>query len=174
MKKKKLTDKQKKFIQEYLVDLNATQAAIRAGYSEKTAPMIGKENLIKPYIQNFIQEAQKKLAEETEITQQRVLNEEKRLAFADYRDVFNKDGTTIKPHELPEDIARALAGIEVIETYDKQGALTRKFKYRFWDKGRALERISRHLGMYVDNIKMQGNIEAKIKLSVKEKSKENA
>lgn len=53
-----LNDKQKKFCNEYLIDLNATQAAIRAGYSEKTARSIANENLTKPDIQKYIQELQ--------------------------------------------------------------------------------------------------------------------
>ena len=77
----KLTAKQEKFCIEYLVDLNATQAAIRAGYSEKTAAVIGAENLIKPNIKEFIQLKQKELQETTGITQKRVLDEYAKIAF---------------------------------------------------------------------------------------------
>ncbi|WP_423245457.1 terminase small subunit [Mannheimia haemolytica] len=70
----KLTDKQKRFVEEYLIDLNATQAAIRAGYSEKTAYSIGEENLRKPEIRSAIQEAKNKRSERTQITQDDVLN----------------------------------------------------------------------------------------------------
>jgi len=64
----KLTDKQKKFCNEYLIDLNATQAAIRAGYSKKTADIIGHENLRKPNIEKYIKERQDKAQERNEIT----------------------------------------------------------------------------------------------------------
>ncbi|WP_213431657.1 terminase small subunit, partial [Paenibacillus dendritiformis] len=70
-----LTAKQKAFVQEYLIDLNATQAAIRAGYSAKTARKIGAENLTKPDIQKAIQEAMERREKRTEITQDRVLQE---------------------------------------------------------------------------------------------------
>ena len=60
----KLTEKQKRFCDEYLIDLNATQAAIRAGYSRKTAFTIGNENLKKPYIKNYINERLKQLEDE--------------------------------------------------------------------------------------------------------------
>ena len=63
-----LTAKQARFVEEYLIDLNATQAAIRAGYSEKTAHSIGAENLIKPEIQNAISEARARISERTELT----------------------------------------------------------------------------------------------------------
>ena len=69
----KPTPKQQRFVEEYLVDLNATQAAIRAGYSAKTAAEIGKENLIKPYIQAAIQAAQAKRSERVQCTQDSVL-----------------------------------------------------------------------------------------------------
>ena len=74
-----LTPKQQRFVEEYLIDLNATQSAIRAGYSEKTAAVIGAENLIKPNIAKAIQEAQNKLSERTGITQEYVLRIFKRL-----------------------------------------------------------------------------------------------
>ena len=73
MVKKKLTDKQKMFVKEYLVDLNATQACIRAGYSEDTARQVGSENLSKPYIQEAIQEAMSKRAEAVGIKAEDVL-----------------------------------------------------------------------------------------------------
>jgi phage terminase small subunit len=68
-----MTPKQERFVEEYLVDLNATQAAIRAGYSAKTAFTIGHENLRKPYIQEAIQKAKTKVSEKLEITVETVL-----------------------------------------------------------------------------------------------------
>lgn len=79
-----LTPKQQRFVEEYLIDLNATQAAIRAGYSEKTAAVIGAENLIKPNIAKAIQEAQEKLSNKAQVTIEMVvqglLNEAKDLS----------------------------------------------------------------------------------------------
>ena len=69
----KLRERQKRFIEEYLVDLNATQAAIRAGYSEQTARQMGSENLSKPVIQEAIAEAQNKRTTRTQITQDEVI-----------------------------------------------------------------------------------------------------
>ena len=80
----KLTPKQQRFVDEYLIDLNATQAAIRSGYSEKTAAVIGAENLIKPNIAKAIAEAQEKLSNKTQVTVEMVvqglLNEAKDLS----------------------------------------------------------------------------------------------
>ncbi|HHW53770.1 MAG TPA: terminase small subunit [Acinetobacter towneri] len=69
-----LTPKQQRFVEEYLIDLNATQAAIRSGYSEKTAAVIGAENLIKPNIAKAIQEAQERLSNKTQLTVDMVVN----------------------------------------------------------------------------------------------------
>jgi len=139
-----LTAKQQKFISEYLIDLNATQAAIRAGYSKKTARSIGQNLLTKVDIQEAIQEKQLKLREKAEITTEQ-------LAFLDPRKIMNPDGSLVKPYDLPEETARAISGIEVIETYDFEGNKTVKYKFRFWDKGRSLERISKYLGVYTEN-----------------------
>ena len=77
-----LTSKQQRFVGEYLVDLNATQAAVRAGYSERTARQIGAENLSKPVVQEAIAQEMEKRAADLEINQKRVLQEFARLAFS--------------------------------------------------------------------------------------------
>lgn len=87
-----LTKKQKAFIQEYLVDLNATQAAIRAGYSKKTAYSIGQENLSKPEIQQALQEAQKRREKRTEVTQDYVI--------AKLREIVEKEASDGPDSEL--------------------------------------------------------------------------
>lgn len=98
-----LTEKQKRFVAEYLVDLNATQAAIRAGYSEKTAGSVGNENLKKPEIQNAIQKAVADRQQRTEITQDKVLDELGKVAFskaADYTDSTLKYSNKLRALEL--------------------------------------------------------------------------
>jgi phage terminase small subunit len=80
MSESKLTEKQRRFCEEYLVDLNATQAAIRAGYSENTARDIGCENLTKPNIAAYIAKAQKEISEKTLITAEWVVNRLKAIS----------------------------------------------------------------------------------------------
>lgn len=87
-----LTPKQVLFVEEYLVDLNATQAAIRAGYSEKTAGRIGAENIQKPVIQEAIAERMKMRIERTEITQDRVLMDIELIKHDAMRVLEDKDG----------------------------------------------------------------------------------
>lgn len=86
-----LTPKQQRFIEEYLVDLNATQAAIRAGYSEKTAEAIGHENLRKPQIQERVSAAIQERAERTGITQERVVEELGKVAFQEASDASSSE-----------------------------------------------------------------------------------
>ena len=98
-----LTEKQKRFVAEYLVDLNATQAAIRAGYSEKTAGQIGEQNLKKLEIQEALQKAIKDRENRTEITQDKVLDELGKVAFskaADYTDSTLKYSNKLRALEL--------------------------------------------------------------------------
>lgn len=79
----RLTEKQKKFCDEYLFDFNATQAAIRAGYSEKSAYSIGDENLKKPEIQKYISKLQKEAQERSDITRDGIIEELKKIGFAE-------------------------------------------------------------------------------------------
>src|SRR5580704_12855584 len=101
----KMTPKQTRFVSEYLIDLNATKAAIRAGYSKKTAKSIGQENLTKPDIFKRISACQEILLAKNAITADNVLQELARLAFFDVRDLFAPDGSLIPVHKLSRDAA---------------------------------------------------------------------
>lgn len=79
-KEGELTQKQRRFCEEYLIDLNATQAAIRSGYSENTAQAIGSENLTKPLIVAFIKQKQEELSEKTSITTEWVIKRLKEIS----------------------------------------------------------------------------------------------
>lgn len=147
----KLTDKQQAFVAEYLIDLNATQAAIRAMYSRKTAYSVGQENLKKPEIQIAIQKEMEKREKRTEITQDRVLEQYARLAFFDIRKLYKEDGSLKPIHELDDESATAVAGIESFEKYDSDGVpegILKKIKLT--DRRAALCDVARHLGMFTD------------------------
>lgn len=113
MKSPKLTPKQAAFVREYLIDLNATQAAIRAGYSQKNADKIGPELLGKTRIKAEIQTVMDERAERLEITADRVLKEIAKLAFYDPRKLLKPDGTPRSIHELDDNTAAAVAGIRI-------------------------------------------------------------
>lgn len=151
-----LTPKQSVFVDEYLIDLNATQAAIRAGYSKKTARQMGDENLSKPDIQAAIQARMKDRANRTGIEQDRVLKELARLAFFDVRKLYDADGSPIPIHQLDDDTAAAVAGLDIMEEYEGHGedrvfvGYTKKYKVN--DKNSALTLAMRHLGMLNDKL----------------------
>lgn len=139
-----LTAKQERFVAEYLSDLNATQAALRAGYSPKTAYASGCENLKKPQIAQAIQDAQAKRSSRTEITQDRVLKELARIGFSDLRKAVDWAGNQVTLKDsagLDDDTAMALAEVS-------QGPNGVKIKLH--DKLAALDKIARHLGMFKD------------------------
>lgn len=151
-----LTKKQQTFVDEYLVDLNATQAAIRTGYSSKTANRIATELLSKPVIQAEIEESVKKRSARTEITQDRVLLEIARLAFNDPRKVFDKNNALLPIHEWPDDVAAAISSIKVLE-YKVDGEVVGETKeVKFWDKGKQLELAGKHLRMLTEKIEHTG------------------
>lgn len=155
MTKPKLTARQAMFVSEFLVDGNATQAAIRAGYSAKTAKAIGTENLAKPAIAAAIAEARAKQFARNDITAERVLQELARVAFFDIRRLLNPDGSMKPLDELDDDTAAAIAGLELSEIRDGDGApigVLKKIKIA--DKLVALDKLARNLGLLQDKIKL--------------------
>lgn len=159
-----LTDKQRTFVEEYLVDLNATQTAIRAGYSKKMAAEIGCENLIKPKIAVAIAEVQAARSKRTEITADMVLEEITRLGFANMGDYIRIDDSG-DPYTNLSEIAReqaaALAAIQVDDYTEGRGENARdvrKVPIKFHDKKGALVEIGKHLGMFTPRIKHTGNV----------------
>lgn len=157
-----LTAKQQRFVDEYLVDLNATQAAIRAGYSEKTARSTGSENLTKPNIQAAITEGRRKQSKRTEITADRVLAELALLGFAnmeDYIRIDNDGDPYINLSELTREQAAAISEVAVddyTEGRGKNARDVRKVRIKFHDKKGALVEIGKHLGMFVERHELTG------------------
>lgn len=148
----RLNEKQKRFAAEYLVDLNATQAAIRAGYSEKTAYSQGQRMLKNVEVQAAIQEAKQKRSQRVEITQDRVLQEYARLAFFDPRKLFEENGKPKDITALDDDTAAALAGLDVLEEYEGSGEdrelVGYTKKYKLANKLGALDSLGKHLGLF--------------------------
>jgi phage terminase small subunit len=146
-----LTPKQRKFVDEYLIDLNGTQAAIRAGYSAESARSIAHENLTKPDIVRAIDEA---LAKHAGVTRPRIVNELAKIAFAKPKDYFawGPDSVTVKDsQELDDDQAAAIA--EVSQTITPAGGTIR---VKLSDKLTALEKLGRALGLFKDRHEHSG------------------
>lgn len=157
-----LNDKQRRFVEEYLVDLNATQAAIRAGYSEKTAGAVGFENLKKPEIATAIADAQAERSTRTEITADAVLRELAKIGFANMAD-YMRAGPDGDPYldfsQLTRDQAAALIEVTVEDFKDGRGEDARdvrRVKFKLADKKGALVDIGKHLGMFKERIEHSG------------------
>lgn len=149
-----LTGKEMRFVDEYLVDLNATQAYLRShpGAKNSTAATEGARLLVNPNVAEKIAERKAERAARVGITADRVLQEVARLSLFDPRKLFNANGEPVPIHELDDNTAAALAGLDVHEEYIGQGK-DRKFigytkKYKLADKGANLERLMKHLGLF--------------------------
>ena len=152
----KLTAKQKRFIEEYLVDLNATQAAIRAGYSPLTASSIGDENLRKPAIAAAVQKAMAERSKRTGVNADRVIAELAKIGFANIIDVANFDDAMLLDETNRDDTA-AIQSIKVKRIPTDDGYIIER-EIRMCDKGRALEQLGRHLGIFNDRLKIDGGV----------------
>jgi phage terminase small subunit len=139
-----LTPKRRAFIDEYLIDFNATRAAVRAGYGARSAHTIGSRLLKLPAVKAALDAAIAARAERTRVTADRVIAEYARLAFADMRRYaeWNADGIKLRPHtSLSADDAAAV--VELIPV----GAAGRA-RIKLHDKRPALDALARHLGLF--------------------------
>ena len=151
---RKLTPRQARFIEEYLIDLNATQAAIRAGYSERGAHVRGAELLTNRKVSAAVEKAMAERSERTEITQDQVLKELALIGFANAGDYFDwgPDGVSLLAKDDLTEAQRSVVA-EVSQTKTKEGGTIR---LKLHDKQAALVNLGRHLGLFTDNLKVNG------------------
>lgn len=178
----KLTAKQQRFCDEYLIDLNATQAAIRAGYKERYAHTNANKLLQNTTIAEYIAERKQDRVERTEITQDMVLKELANIAFsnaADYANVIEKqamvdvNGKTVLLYDTEGNpvMYRTVEPVlteELTEEQKKALAVIKKgrdgFEVKPYDKVRALELLGKHLGMWTDRIELDADMELNINI----------
>ena len=144
MAQRKLNPKQQRFVEEYLIDLNATQAAIRAGYSPKTATAIASENLSKPSISAAIACAMAERSKRTGITQDRIIEELAKVAFIKLTDIVDDTGK-IKAGATDEDRA-CIESIKYKRT-DTDTGYSEEREVKASSKLKAIELLMRHTGM---------------------------
>lgn len=145
-----MTKKQKRFVEEYLIDLNATQAAIRAGYSPGTAQEQSSRLLSNVMIKTAVAKAMAERSKRTGINQDRVLQELARIGFARITDVMDPTTAKIKEDASDDD----LACIQSVKIKPNEWGTEREVK--LCDKKAALELIGRHLGMWNDKLDIKG------------------
>ena len=158
-----MDDKRARFIAEYLIDKNATQAAIRAGYSQKTARSQGQRLLTNADVAHAIAEQAAKQLERADLTAQRILEEMRRLALSDVRGLFDQDGNLRPIHTLTPEQAAAIASLEVVKknVAAGDGHVDTIHKVKVWDKTRALEMLAKHFGLLVEKLEHSGSIALK-------------
>lgn len=151
---RKLTPKQQRFVDEYLIDLNAGAAALRAGFSARTAGRQGQYLIHFPHIAAEIARRQAALAKEAGITVAWVLERYRRIADADLRLLYDESGELRPIREMPDELATAIAGIET-----ESGANgVRVKKVRRWEVTKALDSLAKYLGMFVERHEHSGSI----------------
>jgi phage terminase small subunit len=176
----KLTHKQQRFIAEYVIDGNATQAAIRAGYSGNRAKEIGYENLTKPHIKALIEQKQKEQTEKAGVTAEAVIKELASIGFSkvtdylevkDYEVLIGYENDSDGNQDVSRPTTRTIRGVEVYKTVDvpeeKQSAIAeiRQTKdgisLKLYDKTKALELLGRNLGIFKDRLEVDGELSVK-------------
>ena len=147
----KLTEKQKRFVAEYQVDLNGTQAAIRAGYSPRRAEVTATELRKKTYVLEAIEKQTEAALHRAGVRRDKVLTQMARISFHDIRRLYGPDNTLMDVKDFPDDMVPAIAGIETFEEYQGKGK-DREFigytkKVKLWDPNPALTNLAKNLGV---------------------------
>jgi len=165
IKEKKLTRRDKVFVQEYLVDLNVERAALAAGYKKSVANskaymwVSDSKKNEKPLVRAEIERLMEERSKRTGITADRVLAEYAKLAFLDIRRAYDVDGNLKPIHELDDETAAAIAGLDTEVIFDGHGGDRERVgtlkKIKLSDKKGALDSIARHLGMFNDKIQLE-------------------
>ena len=145
-----LNPKQQRFCEEYMIDLNATQAAIRAGYSVATAQEQASRLLSNVMISREIEKLQAIQSKRTGITADRVIRELAKIAFVDPDRIINVSDGTVKVDANPDDRA-AIQGVKVKRS-DSDTGYSSEHEVKLYDKTKALELLGKHLGLFSDKV----------------------
>jgi phage terminase small subunit len=154
-----LTHRQERFAQEYTLDLNSRDAAVRAGYSAThTAKVAGCENLRNPKVNARIEEIMQKRAKKLDISAELVLGEIKKIALADIRELYDDKGKLLPIKALPKHIAQVVASFDVYKDFTEGVEVGETKKVKLYDKIKALELLGRHLKLFTDRVEHSGTI----------------
>lgn len=159
-----MTDAQKRFCDEYLIDLNATRAYKVAYHCKKdeTANAASSRMLRNVKVQEYIYEKQREIEQRTEITQDMVIKELAKIAFLDIRKLYTKNGQLKNIADMDSETVGAISSLETLEEYEGYGDCREKIgdtqKVKLLDKTKALELLGRHLGMFKEKVTINGNV----------------
>lgn len=166
LKATELNERQKRFCVEYLKDLNASQAAKRAGYVNKGYHVQALRMLQNPTIHKYLSEEFTKIKNKAEVDVEFVLRELLQIANCDIGEAFRPDGSLKPIHQIPTPVRKCIAGFEneeifeMVETTEK-GRKVREWvgtlrKVKFWPKDRGLEMLGKYLAMFTEKHEMSG------------------
>jgi len=150
-KKRDLTEKQYIFCKEYLIDYNATRAAIKAGYSEKTADSQSSRMLRNVKVKTFIDNQTAKRANKLDVTKDMIVQELAKIAFHDIRKMYDDKGMLISIPELDDDTAATIASFKSRKENQGQDDYDIIDEYKRYDKIKTLELLGKHLGMFSES-----------------------
>lgn len=171
-----MTEAQKRFCDEYLIDLNATRA-YKVAYpnckKDETACVNGSRLLRNAKVKEYIAIHQKKREERTQVTQDRVIQELAKIAFADIRELYDDNGNLKNVKCLEDEIAGAVSQLETFEEYEGRGE-DREYigdtkKVKLLDKTKALELLGKHLGIFTDKLELDQTKPFEVNISIKKK-----
>ena len=160
-----MTDAQKRFCDEYLIDLNATRA-YKVAYprckKEETANAASSRMLRNVKVQEYISKKQQEIEKRTEVTQDMVIKELAKIAFLDIRKLYTENGQLKNISDIDSNTAGAISSLETLEEYEGYGDDREKIgdtqKVKLLDKTKALELLGRHLGMFKEKVTIDGNV----------------
>ena len=164
-----MTNSQKRFCDEYLIDFNATRAykaAYKSCRKDETANVNGSKLLRNTKVQEYIAEKQQEMQERNKITQDTIIQELAKIALFNIKDIYNEDGTLKKVTELDDDTATAISGVKILQ---KAGAM-KIISSKTNDNTKALELLGKHLGMFKENVNLTQDKPFEVNINVKKKN----
>lgn len=176
-----VSERRRRFAEEYIKDFNGAAAAVRAGYTQKqhSARHSAQRLLNEPEVQAMIREFASNAVQRNKVYIDGVLAELARIATVDFAQAFNEDGSLKRLSDIPEDVRRAIAGLEIKEYFEGSGEERVQVgwikKIKFNDKNKALELLGKYLAMWVDQTKHTGSLtlEQAIAETMKKKDEQN-
>lgn len=142
------------FAQELAKGVGQTEAYVNAGYKRNPSAATRLASDVK--ICERVREILERASVRSEISIARVLEELGRIGFSDIRDAFGEDGSLKHASKWSDDFAPAVAALEVVERDGEAGEREYVHKFKMWDKNAALEKLAKHLGMYIERVEMSG------------------
>ena len=152
-----LTDRQKRFCQEYLVDHVAVAAARRAGYSPGTAGSEGNRLLKLPHVQAYVRKLLDAQAERLDLRADKVIKHIEQIAYSDIRNAFDEAGNLRPPHEWCDETAAAIVSVDVVTAQKGEGEVEYVSKIKRADRLKALEMLARHFTLFNDKVEVNNN-----------------